>query len=564
MPELTQSYVHGASATPLIGHTIGEQFEQAVQRWGDREALVVRHQNVRWTFADLKERVDQCAAGLLAMGLKPGDRIGIWSPNNAEWAVTQFATAKAGLILVNINPAYRLAELEYALNKVGCKALVTAAAFKTSDYLGMLRTLAPELEHATPGDLQAAKLPHLRSVIQLGGGDEPGMYGFDQLMALGGQAEHDKLAELAGTLQFDDPINIQFTSGTTGLPKGATLTHHNILNNGYFVGGAQKLDEQDRICIPVPLYHCFGMVMGNLASITRGATMVYPGEAFEPDSVLQTVQDEKCTTLYGVPTMFIAELEHPEFKGFDLSSLRTGIMAGSPCPVEVMRRVVDEMNMSEVTIAYGMTETSPVSFQTSTDDPLDKRVSTVGRVQPHVEVKVVDADGRIVPPGDNGELCTRGYSVMLGYWDDEERTAEAIDEAGWMHTGDLATIDAEGYCNIVGRIKDMVIRGGENVYPREIEEFLYRNPKIEDVQVIGVPDVKYGEELCAWVKLREGETADEQEIKEFCRGQIAHYKIPRYVKFVDEFPMTVTGKVQKFMMREQTVSELGLEEQKTA
>ncbi len=564
MPELTQSYVHGASETPLIGHTIGEQFEQAVKRWGDREALVVRHQNVRWTFADLKEKVDQCAAGLLAMGLEPGDRIGIWSPNNSEWAVTQFATAKAGLILVNINPAYRLAELEYALNKVGCKALVTAAAFKASDYLGMLRTLAPELDQATPGDLHAEKLPSLRSVVQLGGGDESGMYSFGDLMALGGQTERDKLGVLAGKLQFDDPINIQFTSGTTGLPKGATLTHHNILNNGYFVGGAQKLGEQDRICIPVPLYHCFGMVMGNLASITRGATMVYPGEAFEPDSVLQTVQDEKCTTLYGVPTMFIAELEHPEFKSFDLSSLRTGIMAGSPCPVEVMRRVVDEMNMSEVTIAYGMTETSPVSFQTSTDDPLDKRVSTVGRIQPHVEVKVVDADGRIVAPGENGELCTRGYSVMLGYWDDEERTAEAIDEAGWMHTGDLATIDAEGYCNIVGRIKDMVIRGGENVYPREIEEFLYRNPKIEDVQVVGVPDVKYGEELCAWVKLREGESADEQEIKEFCRGQIAHYKIPRYVKFVDEFPMTVTGKVQKFMMREQTVAELGLEEQKTA
>ena len=564
MPELTQSYVHGASETPLIGHTIGEQFEQAVKRWGDREALVVRHQNVRWTFADLKEKVDQCAAGLLAMGLEPGDRIGIWSPNNSEWAVTQFATAKAGLILVNINPAYRLAELEYALNKVGCKALVTAAAFKTSDYLGMLRTLAPELDQATPGDLHAEKLPSLRSVVQLGGGDESGMYSFSDLMALGGQTERHKLGVLAGKLQFDDPINIQFTSGTTGLPKGATLTHHNILNNGYFVGGAQKLGEQDRICIPVPLYHCFGMVMGNLASITRGATMVYPGEAFEPDSVLQTVQDEKCTTLYGVPTMFIAELEHPEFKSFDLSSLRTGIMAGSPCPVEVMRRVVDEMNMSEVTIAYGMTETSPVSFQTSTDDPLDKRVSTVGRIQPHVEVKVVDADGRIVAPGENGELCTRGYSVMLGYWDDEERTAEAIDEAGWMHTGDLATIDAEGYCNIVGRIKDMVIRGGENVYPREIEEFLYRNPKIEDVQVVGVPDVKYGEELCAWVKLRKGESADEQEIKEFCRGQIAHYKIPRYVKFVDEFPMTVTGKVQKFMMREQTVAELGLEEQKTA
>lgn len=564
MPEQRKSYVHGASETRLIGETIGVHFDSAVERWPGREALVVRHQNVRWTYAELRERVDACAAGLLAIGLEPGDRIGIWSPNNAEWTITQFASAKAGLILVNINPSYRVAELEHALRKVECKALVTAVEFKSCNYVEMLKGLAPEVDSCPPAQLKAAKLPDLRAVISIGASGEPGVLSFEQVMAMGNDAHRARVEELAQQLQFDEPINVQFTSGTTGSPKGATLTHHNILNNGYFIGEALRVSEKDRVCIPVPLYHCFGMVLGNLACMTHGAAMVYPAEAFDPLSVLGAVQDERCTALYGVPTMFIAELEHPEFKEFDVSTLRTGIMAGSPCPIEVMKRVVDEMSMSEVTIAYGMTETSPVSFQTSTDDPLERRVSTVGRVHPHVEVKVVDANGAIVALGERGELCTRGYSVMLGYWNDPEKTADAIDGARWMHTGDLATIDEQGYCNIVGRIKDMVIRGGENIYPREIEEFLYRHPKIGDVQVIGVPDRKYGEELCAWIKLREGEAATEEEIKEFCQGQIAHYKVPRYIKFVDEFPMTVTGKVQKFVMRAMMIEELRLEEEQTA
>jgi fatty-acyl-CoA synthase len=564
MAGLTQSYVHGASEVPLIGEAIGIHFDAIAARWGERDALIVRHQNIRWSYRELQRRVDAFAAGLLALGLAPGDRVGIWSPNNAEWVVTQFATAKAGLILVNINPAYRLSELDYALNKVGCKALVTADHFKTSDYVGMLGELAPEIERSAPGRLQAKRLPALAALIRIGSDSRRGYFRFEDIMAAGGERHRAELAGLQHKLQFDDPINIQFTSGTTGAPKGATLTHHNILNNGFFIGEALKLTEKDRVCIPVPLYHCFGMVLGNLACITHGAAMVYPSEGFEPLAALETVAAERCTALYGVPTMFIAELGHPEFKRFDLGTLRTGIMAGSPCPTEVMKRCVAEMNMSEVTIAYGMTETSPVSTQTSADDPLERRVGTVGRVHPHVEVKIVDSDGHIVPPGTPGELCTRGYSVMLGYWEDAERTAEAIDRAGWMHTGDLATLDAEGYCNIVGRIKDMVIRGGENVYPREVEEFLFRHPKIEAVQVVGLPDPKYGEELCAWVKLKAGESATAEEIQAFCKGQIAHYKIPRYIKFVDAFPMTVTGKVQKFMMREQMVRELGLSEQKTA
>jgi fatty-acyl-CoA synthase len=561
---LTQSYVHGASNVPLIGETVGVHFDKVAARFHDRDALIVRQQNVRWTYAALQAKVDAFAAGLLALGLSPGDRVGIWSPNNAEWVVTQLATAKAGLILVTINPAYRLTELDYALNKVGCKALVTAASFKTSDYIGMLRELAPELDRSAPGHLQARRLPHLTTLISIGPGATPGLLRFDDVLGMGGERHRHQLAALTSVLQFDDPINIQFTSGTTGTPKGATLTHHNILNNGYFIGEAQRLTDRDRVCIPVPLYHCFGMVLGNLACITHGAAMVYPSEGFDPLASLEAVAAERCTALYGVPTMFIAELGHPDFKRFDLSSLRTGIMAGSPCPIEVMKRCISEMNMREVTIAYGMTETSPVSTQTAHDDALERRVGTVGRIHPHVEIKIVDGDGRIVPPGTAGELCTRGYSVMLGYWDDAERTAEAIDDAGWMHTGDLATLDEDGYCNIVGRIKDMVIRGGENVYPREIEEFLFRHPKIEAVQVVGVPDTKYGEELCAWVKLKPDASADAGEIRDFCKGQIAHYKIPRYVKFVDAFPMTVTGKVQKFIMRETTVAELGLSEQKTA
>ena len=563
MERTTLSYVHGGSDTPLIGETISVHFDRIAARWSNREALVVRHQDVRWSYEELKERVDAFAAGLLALGLEPGDRVGIWSPNNAEWVITQFATAKAGLILVNINPAYRVYELEYALNAVGCKALITATTFKSSDYTAMLAELAPEIASSGRGELRAERLPHLRSLIQIGG-QETGFLAFDEVAAEAGAAHRAGLDDLAGRLQFDDAINIQFTSGTTGQPKGATLTHHNILNNAYFIGEAMRLADADRVCIPVPLYHCFGMVLGNLACMTHGATIVYPAEAFEPLAVLETVEAERCTALYGVPTMFIAELEHPEFQRFDLSSLRTGIMAGSPCPIEVMKRVVAEMHMSEVTIAYGMTETSPVSFQTAVDDPEDRRVGTVGRVHPHVEVKIIDGDGRIAPVGSPGELCVRGYSVMLGYWDDPARTAEAIDQAGWMRTGDLATIDEAGFGNIVGRVKDMVIRGGENIYPREIEEFLYGHPKIGDVQVVGVPDPKYGEELCAWIKPRAGEDVSEEDIRAFCKGQIAHYKIPRYVRFVESFPMTVTGKIQKFIIRDKMIEELGLTEQRTA
>jgi fatty-acyl-CoA synthase len=512
----------------------------------------------------LQREVDAVAAGLLALGLEPGDRVGIWSPNNAEWVVTQFATAKAGIILVNINPAYRLTELEYALNKVGCKGLVTASSFKTSDYVGMLHDLAPALKQGQPGDLHAANLPELRTVICIDAASQPGMFRFADVAGMAGEAERQRVQRLAEALQFDDPINIQFTSGTTGSPKGATLSHHNILNNGFFVGEAMRLTERDRLCIPVPLYHCFGMVLGNLACVTHGSAMVFPSEAFEPLAVLETVAAERCTALHGVPTMFIAELDHPAFGRFNLSHLRTGIMAGAPCPIEVMKRVNEDMHMAQVTIAYGMTETSPVSCQSAVDDPLERRVSTVGRIQPHVEVKIVDEEGRIVPPGVPGELLTRGYCVMQGYWNDAERTAEAIDAAGWMHTGDLATMDEEGYCNIVGRIKDMVIRGGENLYPREIEEYLYRHPSIQDVQVFGVPDPRYGEELCAWVMLREGETATPEDIQNFCQGQIAHYKIPRYIKFVTAFPMTVTGKIQKFIMREEMIDELGLPAEETA
>ncbi|MBT3789543.1 MAG: AMP-binding protein [Alphaproteobacteria bacterium] len=561
---LTQSYVHGASTTPLIGETIGQNFDRAVETWATREALVVVHQDIRWTYADLGEQVDTCAAGFVAMGLEPGDRVGIWSPNNSEWLVTQFATAKAGLVLVNINPAYRISELEYALNKVGVKMLIMASTFKTSDYVAMIREIAPELEQSEAGNLASQRLPHLKSVVLIGGEKVAGTYEFPEIAAAANEDSRERIEELSEILQFDDRINVQFTSGTTGFPKGATLTHFNILNNGFFVGEAMKLTTEDRLCVPVPLYHCFGMVLGNLACLTHGAAIIYPDEAFEPLSVLKTVEAEKCTALHGVPTMFIAELEHPEFLNFDLATLRTGIMAGSPCPVEVMKRVIAEMNMDEVTIAYGMTETSPVSFQSSTDDPLDRRVSTVGQIMPHVEVKIIDEHGQIVPPGETGELLTRGYSVMQGYWGDPDQSAQAIDIAGWMHTGDLATIDEEGYGNIVGRVKDMVIRGGENVYPREIEEYLYGIESVQDVQVFGVPDEKYGEELCAWITLNDGANLTEDAVKDFCKGQIAHYKIPRYVKFVEEFPMTVTGKVQKFVMREAMIKELGLSESETA
>ena len=558
------SFVNGASTKPLIYQTIGNALQTAAETFPQREALVARHQDIRWTYSELLQRADDLAAGFIALGFAPGDRVGIWSPNCAEWVLTQFATARAGLILVNINPAYRTHELEYALNKVSCKGLVTASRFKSSDYLAMLAELAPELNSAGPGRLSSRRLPHLKTVIRLGEEETPGCYNFDVIPAMGGAAEQQKLKKLSSQLQPDDAINIQFTSGTTGSPKGAALTHFNILNNGYFVGKAMKITEQDRVCIPVPFYHCFGMVLGNLNCITHGAAMVIPNDGFDPTLTLATVSAEMCTALYGVPTMFIAELDLPDFSDYDLTSLRTGIMAGSSCPIEVMKRVVAEMNMSEITIAYGMTETSPVSFQSSTDDPVERRVSTVGRIHPHVQVKIIDQEGRTVSIGEKGELCTRGYNVMSGYWDDPDKTGEAIDAAGWMHTGDLATIDAEGYCNIVGRLKDMVLRGGENIYPREVEEFLYGYDKIQDVAVFGVPDDKYGEQLCAWIKLKEGQKADEVEIKAFCKDKIAYNKVPYYVCFVDEFPMTVTGKLQKFIMRDRMIEELGLAVRETA
>jgi fatty-acyl-CoA synthase len=558
------SYVSGVSSVPLLGDTIGAYFDKIAERHAERDALIVRHQNIRWTYRELHARVDNLAASLRRLGLVPGDRIGIWAPNCAEWTLTQIATAKAGLILVSINPAYRRSELEYALNKVGCKALVLAPGFKSSNYLQMLNDLAPELAHAEPGELTAARLPQLRWAIRLGAETTPGMLNFDDLLSEASTAERSELAELAATIQFDDAVNIQFTSGTTGLPKGATLSHHNILNNAFFVTENIRLVAGDRLCIPLPLYHCFGMVMGNLGCVVHGATMVYADSSFDPKSVLETIQAERCTALYGVPTMFIAELGHPDFDQYNLSSLRTGIMAGSPCPIEVMRQVIERMHMREVVIAYGMTETSPMSLQCSPDDAVERRVSTVGRISPHLEVKIVDADGRIVARGEPGELCTRGYSVMLGYWDDAEKTAEAVDRNGWMHTGDLATMDAQGYCNIVGRAKDMVIRGGENVYPREVEEFLYRHPKIQDVQCVGVPDAKYGEVLCACVILKPGTSADDAELRAFCRDEIAHYKVPRYFRFVEGFPMTVTGKIQKYILRQTMADELGLRAEKTA
>ncbi len=555
-----ESYVHGNSGSPLIGKTIGALLDEVSATDGSREALVVAHQRIRWTYSELKMRSDAFASGLLALGLEPADRIGIWAPNCAEWTIAQFATAKAGLILVNINPAYRLSELEHVLRAVGCRALITAARFKTSDYIAMIRELVPELGNGS-GELKSLRLPELRHVISIGGDSYAGCLSFDRVLDRGKQFGSQRLNSVAAAVQMDDPVNIQFTSGTTGLPKGATLSHHNLINNAFFVGEVTGIKPGSRVCIPVPLYHCFGMVMGNLGCVTHAATMVYPSESFDPLKTLETVEAERCDVLYGVPTMFIAQLNHPEFSRFNLSSLRRGIMAGAPCPIEVMKKVAVTMHMSEITIAYGMTETSPVSFQSSRDDPLELRVSTVGRIQPHLEVKIVDRDGRVLPRGEAGELCTRGYSVMLGYWNDEARTKEAVDSAGWMHTGDLATIDDNGYCRIVGRIKDMVIRGGENIYPREVEEYLYGHPDIRDVQVFGVPDTKYGEELCAWIVSRAGAALDEEGIRRFCQDRISHHKIPRHIRFVESFPSTVTGKVQKFAMREAMIEEFARAEQ---
>ncbi|HTX31327.1 MAG TPA: AMP-binding protein [Solirubrobacteraceae bacterium] len=533
------SYAHGACDEPLLGETIGANLDRTVARVPQAEALVSPQQGIRYTYAEFGAAVDRLAGGLLAAGLKPGDRVGVWGPNRAEWALVQYATAKIGVVLVNINPAYRTSELEYALNQSGCRFLFAATSVKGSDFVAMVDDVRP-------------RLPGLEQVIFF----ETGEW---DAMAAGG-ASADEVNAVAAGLNFDDPINIQYTSGTTGFPKGATLSHHNILNNGHFVAQLLAYTEADRVCVPVPLYHCFGMVIGNLACTTRGACIVYPAESFDPLATLRACAEERCTSLYGVPTMFIAELGHPSFAEHDLSALRTGIMAGSPCPIEVMKRVNSEMGIEQISIAFGQTETSPVTTMVRVDDTLEHRCETVGQVMPHTEIKIIDpGSGQIVSRGEPGEFCARGYPVMRGYWNDPQRTGEAIDPGGWMHSGDLATLDEEGYVRIVGRIKDMVIRGGENVYPREIEEFLYTHPQIADVQVIGVPDERYGEELMAWVIQRPGASLSEDEVREFCRGQIAHFKVPRYIKFVDDFPMTVTGKVQKFKMRETAIQELGLQ-----
>ncbi len=557
MKPLSRSYYCGTSDEQIIYETIGVYFDRICAQFPTTDALVARHQDIRWTYQELARQVDNLAAGLLALGIEPGDRVGIWGPNSYEWVMVQLATAKIGAIMVCINPAYRTYELEFALNKVECSMLITAEHFKTSAYLDMLNHLAPELADSKPGELKSKALPHLRQVIRMGEEATPGMFNFANVCAMGSSVEKERLKQLQAELKPDDAINIQFTSGTTGNPKGATLSHCNILNNGYLTGAAMGLSNEDRLCIPVPLYHCFGMVLSVLACVAHGATMVFPSAAFDPLETLKTVQEEKCTALHGVPTMFITELDHPDFSQFDLSSLRTGIMAGAPCPVEVMKRVLAEMHMEDILIAYGQTELSPINNMTLPNDSLERRTETVGRAMPWAEVKIVDEAGHVVPVGEKGEICTRGYSVMQGYWNDPERTAETIDKSGWLHSGDLATMDEAGYVRIVGRIKDMIIRGGENVYPREIEEFLYQHPAISEVQVFGIPDDKMGEEVCAWVQLNAGQTMSEEELKAFCKDKITHFKIPRFVKFVDEYPMTVTGKIQKFVMREEMLKDLG-------
>ena len=555
MTKLTQSYMTGEGSGQLLYETIGNAFDRVANENPDTTALIVSHQDIRWSYRQLQEQVNRLATGLIALGIQPGDRVGIWGPNSYEWVLTQFATAKIGAIMVNVNPAYRLFELEYVLNKVACKAVIAAERFKSSEYLNMLNTLAPEIASCEAGYLRSEKLPHLTTVIRMGETRSPGMFNFEDVCGLGGRNANERLQELADQLGPDDPINIQFTSGTTGNPKGATLTHCNILNNGFYAGTSMRLTPDDRLCMPVPLYHCFGMVLGVLACVSTGATIVLPNPVFDPATTLQAVAREKCTALHGVPTMFVTELDHPDFGSFDVSSLRTGIIAGAPCPEELMKRIIGDMHMENVLIGYGQTELSPVNHMTLPEDSLENRTQTVGRPIPYIEVKIVDPQNRVVPIGVQGEICTRGYSVMKGYWDDEEKTAETIVD-GWLHSGDLGTMNENGYVRITGRIKDMMIRGGENIYPREIEEFLFTHPKVSEVQVFGVEDMKMGEEVCAWIQLRDGETATEEEIRDFCKGQISHFKIPRYVRFVDEYPMTVTGKIRKIDMRAAMAEEL--------
>ena len=557
-----KSYAHGSGDTPLLGVTVGQLLDTAARRWPDNDALIVVDQGVRWNWRELRERARDFAAGLIALGLQPGERVGMLATNRAEWLVAQFGTACAGLVLVNINPAYRTPELEYALNKVGCRALVSEASYKTSDYIAMLNELAPELAASEPGHLHSARLPDLRIVIRLGTERSAGMFNFDDIAAKAGPGEFEVLKTIGAELDFDAPINIQFTSGTTGSPKAATLTHHNIVNNASMSASIMKFTERDRLCMPVPMYHCFGMVLGTLLCTSSGAAIILPAAGFEADACLRAIEAERCTAVHGVPTMFIAMLDEPGFADRDTTSLRTGIMAGAPCPIELMHRVIDEMHLGEITIGYGMTETGPLSTQTLPGDPIELRVGTVGRPLPNTEIKIIDESGRIVPRGEPGELCTRGYNVMRGYWGDPERTARDIDDARWIRTGDVATMDENSYVRIVGRSKDMLIRGGENIYPREIEEFLYTHPKVEQAEVVGVPDPKFGEEVAAWIKLREGQTASEAEMREYCKGRLAHFKIPKYIRFVDEYPMTVTGKVQKYLIRESMAEEL--EQKKTA
>jgi fatty-acyl-CoA synthase len=554
--ELKLSRFSGPTDQALIEDTIGRAFDKTVERYPDQQALVVRHQNIRWTYREYQHEVDRLACGLLALGIEPGDRVGIWAPNCYEWALTQFATAKIGAVMVCINPAYRLYELEYALNNVQCKAVITAEKFKSSNYLEQLRALAPGIEDCQPGELRSEKLPFLRTIVTMGEDTPAGMFGFATVCDMGGVAQRARLAQLSAQLKSDDIINIQFTSGTTGNPKGAALSHRNILNNGSICGEGMRFTEHDRLCMPVPLYHCFGMVLGNLACISHGAAAIYPSDAFDPQATLATVEEERCTALHGVPTMFIAELEHPEFDQFDLSSLRTGIMAGSPCPAEIMTQVQQKMHMTEVLIAYGQTECSPLNHMTLPDDPIEKRVNSVGRPAPHCDIKIVDSGGEVTAVGEKGEICCRGYGVMQGYWDDPERTADTIDTEGWLHSGDIGIMDAEGYVQVTGRIKDMIIRGGENIFPREIEEFLYTHPDIQEVQVFGIPDDRYGEQVCAWIKPHNDVTMTADDVKAYCRDQITHFKVPQYISFVEEYPMTVTGKMQKFVMRDQMIEQL--------